>query len=465
VKTAFDSLSAPSFVTNMAAAFDGFNHMLGDIGQAIAGPLVDAWGRLSAASVPFMDMLGDKISGVITRFSDWIARMDDSGQLDAFMSKATTLTGHVLDIFEDLARIAGSVISILFGSNLGSTDAWGNLADGVDRVADFMGDPENQSRIRVFLDTLGGGIFTVMGVIKEADVWFRRIQGWGAAIGGAYTAVAGFFTHLPELTGAALTRTGQQIAAFPGVVGRWLSTLPGVVGDRLIEAVRVIGYWIGYGIGWAIRAFAGMPARISNSLRPLPAVIAAAVRNAAAWLSTLGPRAYYAVRNLAINVRNAARSLPDQMWSIGRNVVLGLWKGIQSLADWLWNAAYNFASSIWRGMRAALGIASPSRAMASMVGKWVPLGVAEGIDDNADAVYAAANRIAQGLAGTRMSVGGLDMGQLDQAVLAATGTVNVAAAQRKPVEVHSVVHIEGDGAFATLVRKSMRTANVLQTKR
>lgn len=464
VKTAFDSLSRPSFVRNMAASFEGFRHALHDVGQAVAGPLVDAFGRLARASVPFMEMLGEKIAGVITHFSDWIAEMDDSGKLDAFMAKATDITGHVLDIMEDLARIAGSVIGILFGTNLGSTDAWENLADGVDRVANWMGDPDNQAKISDFLNRLGGAVFMVMGIVKDADSWIERIKGWGGKLEGAYNAVSGFFTNLPETIGTFFTGVGNRIQAFPGQVGRFLASLPGIVGRAAMAAIQQLGYWIGYGIGWAVRTMATLPSRIWGVLRSLPAIAAASVANMAGWFRQLGPRVFNAARNVGSWLYSALRNLPSMMWSIGYNAVIGIWRGMQSLAGWLWNAAYNFASSIWRGMMSALGIHSPSKVMADRVGRWIPLGIAAGIDSTASAVHDAAGRIADGLASTTMSVGGLDTGALDQAMASATGTVQVSAARRRPQQVVVKLDVTGtDSEMKRLIQKLGRTSNLYQT--
>lgn len=418
VKTAFDSLSDPDFVRNMAAGFEGFRGMLGQIGQAVAGPLVDAWGRLSAASLPFMDMLGEKIAGIITRFSEWIARIDESGQLGTFMQDAATIAGHVLDIMEDLARIAGSVMSILFGTESGNTDNWEALAEQVDQLANWLADPEIQAN---FADFINGFLALGYGAIWLATQIDNLIQ-WIGGLGGS-------------------------IGGFVSTAGAWLSALPGLVGGWLSAAAEQMGAWISYGVRTALAWLGSLPSAAGNVLRSLGNTVANAARNVGSYLY------------------NALANLPNMVYSIGYNIVVGLWNGIQSRASWLWDAAYNLAASIWRNMQAALGIRSPSAVMADSVGKWIPLGIAEGIDANAGAVTAAASRIAAGLAGTSMSVGGLDMGQLDQAVLAATGTVQVAASRRRPVEVVTVLDVRGaDSQMKTMIRKMARTDNLYQTK-
>ena len=409
VKTAFDSLSKPEFIQNMLEGFQSFTAMLGKIGQAIAGPLVDAWGRLTRAASPVMDVIGDKISGIIIRFSEWIARMDENGSLDAFMDKAAHVLGNVFDMMEDIGRIAGSVISILFGTDLGSTDSWDNFAKILDKVADFLGNPDNQAKISEYMNLFGGMVFWIGSFLSEMDKIPGRIQ----------TAIA-WVRALPE-------RVGAFLSQLPGMAGRWFSSF-----------ISTIGYWIGYGIGWVIRQFQLMPGRIYDMIRSLPGIF----RSIGTWLM------------------NALNNLPGQMFSIGYNIVVGIWNGIASMANWLWRQTYNFAASIWQGVQDALGIGSPSRVMADKVGKWIPAGIAMGMDQNRDLVTDAVGRISDDLAATDLAVPTIGM---EAAMTEAAGTLTVGA-RRQRIDVRSVLDVTGqEGKLKTLIRGMARTENLYQT--
>lgn len=67
---------------------------------------------------------------------------------------------------------------------------------------------------------------------------------------------------------------------------------------------------------------------------------------------------------------------------IGVQIVNGIIDGLGSMVGALWDAVKNMAASAWRSAKNALGIASPSKVMADEVGKWIPAGMAEGIEDN-----------------------------------------------------------------------------------
>ncbi len=67
---------------------------------------------------------------------------------------------------------------------------------------------------------------------------------------------------------------------------------------------------------------------------------------------------------------------------IGADLVRGLWEGILSVKDWILDKISGFVSSITDGIKSFFGISSPSKLMADDVGRWLPIGLAEGIEDN-----------------------------------------------------------------------------------
>src|SRR6185369_10523957 len=241
VKTAFDSLSKPTFIKNMMIGLDAFRGMLGKIGQAIAGPLIDAWGRLSAAAKPILDVIGTKVAGMITQFSNWIAKIDENGSLDRFMQKAAHIFGTVFDMVTDLVRIAGDLVSILFGTKLGGTDAWDNLEKSLHKIADWMGNPENQAKIAKFLNIFGSAAFWIGDFLASMDKIPDKIK-----------SIEKWFQDFPK-------NVSKFMSALPGVLDHWTSV-----------AINKMGYWIGYGIGWVIKQFIALPGNTLRAIAALP---------------------------------------------------------------------------------------------------------------------------------------------------------------------------------------------------
>ena len=69
---------------------------------------------------------------------------------------------------------------------------------------------------------------------------------------------------------------------------------------------------------------------------------------------------------------------------IGKNLVTGLWNGINNAKDWVLDKIKGFGKSILKGLKSFFGIKSPSRLMRDEVGKFLPQGIAVGIEADTD---------------------------------------------------------------------------------
>lgn len=93
-------------------------------------------------------------------------------------------------------------------------------------------------------------------------------------------------------------------------------------------------------------------------------------------------------------------SLIGDFVTVGADIVKGLWKGINSVKDWILGKISGFVSSITSGIKSFFGINSPSKLMADEVGKWIPAGLAEGIEDNIKPVSKAMEKLGELTTGT-----------------------------------------------------------------
>ena len=69
---------------------------------------------------------------------------------------------------------------------------------------------------------------------------------------------------------------------------------------------------------------------------------------------------------------------------MGKNIVEGLWNGIKNALGWIKQKVGEFAKAILDGMKNALGIHSPSTLFRDEIGKFIPAGVAVGVEANTD---------------------------------------------------------------------------------
>ena len=92
---------------------------------------------------------------------------------------------------------------------------------------------------------------------------------------------------------------------------------------------------------------------------------------------------------------SAARSMTGAMVSAGRDFVMGFVNGIEGAIWRAASAAARMASAAMHAAKAWFNIGSPSKVMRDQVGKWVPAGLAVGIEQNTDLVETAAKHMAE----------------------------------------------------------------------
>ncbi|GGP16223.1 tape measure protein [Oceanobacillus neutriphilus] len=100
---------------------------------------------------------------------------------------------------------------------------------------------------------------------------------------------------------------------------------------------------------------------------------------------------------LSANMLTPFSSISGRMSSIGGYAMSGLNAGLNGGAGRVMATASSIASRVASTMQRALKIHSPSRVMEDDVGRWVPAGIAVGIEDNAKLVYRAMDDLAAGM--------------------------------------------------------------------
>ncbi|WP_329187052.1 phage tail tape measure protein [Actinacidiphila glaucinigra] len=207
------------------------------------------------------------------------------------------------------------------------------------------------------------GIIT--GPIGLAVLWV--VKHWDtirAATSAAWNAVWGFVKSIPRrIYNLFLNWT------LPGLIIKHWSSIK----DGTIRVAMATVRWV-----------TGLPGRITGALASLGSKLYTAGRNAMNRFKdaqvAAALRAVDWVRGLPGRISRAVGSLGSLLYGKGQDVVLGLWNGIKSMGGWLRDTLTGWAANLVPGPIArALGIASPSKVMANVVGRWIPAGIVEGI--------------------------------------------------------------------------------------
>ncbi|OKK06413.1 hypothetical protein AMK26_10330 [Streptomyces sp. CB03234] len=118
------------------------------------------------------------------------------------------------------------------------------------------------------------------------------------------------------------------------------------------------------------------------------------------------------VRGLPARIRSGLGNLGNLLYNAGRDVVMGLWNGIQAMGGWLRDTLIGWARNLIPGPIAkALGIASPSKYMADHIGRWIPLGVVDGIHAGQPALERTMSELVQAPTSAHAMSTGRQLGQ------------------------------------------------------
>ena len=118
------------------------------------------------------------------------------------------------------------------------------------------------------------------------------------------------------------------------------------------------------------------------------------------WGGKLIKNGIDAAKNLVSNVVNFIKDLPGKIVEVGGNIVKGLWDGMCNMIGWLKRKIEDFGNSILNGIKDFFGIHSPSRLMRDEIGKWIPKGIAVGIEANAKSALNTMKNLSADLVGT-----------------------------------------------------------------
>ena len=93
-----------------------------------------------------------------------------------------------------------------------------------------------------------------------------------------------------------------------------------------------------------------------------------------------------AIPDILTSIGEAGKKLFTEIdWlSVGSDIINGIVEGVKGAGEMLWGAIKDVASSALESVKKFLHIGSPSRLFADQVGRWIPEGIAVGVEGNLD---------------------------------------------------------------------------------
>lgn len=326
--------------TQIVDFFKGIPDKIGEVVDSIVAWFQELPGRISTW-----------LTNTITAISEWGSELYTN--ITTFVSEAISAVG---DWFSQLPYKIGYAL----GTAIGTIIQWGiNVKDWVTTEL-----PKIIQSVVDWFAQLPGRIWTwLVGVVNNIIAWGQNM----------YTTI----------TTAATNAVNSVI--------NWFSQLPGRIWTWLVNTVNNV-------IQWGQNLYSTMTTAATNAInsvtswfQQLPGKIwtwlVNTVTKVGQWAIDLKNKGVEAAQSLLNAVIDGVSSLPGKMKEVGVNIVNGVWSGICSAKDKFVSDVKSFFSGIVDGVKDALDINSPSRVMKKEVGRWIPPGVGEGIEEEMPELY------------------------------------------------------------------------------
>lgn len=213
-------------------------------------------------------------------------------------------------------------------------------------------------------DTVGGIQMVTEGVTSFLAT-FQEIVPVVLELGGEIimTIAQGIIDSLPQLTAAA-----------PQIIQSLINFITNNLPQIVTFAVQII-----------IALVTGIIQALPQLVKAVPQIIKAIVNT----LRSNGPQLITAGKTLLESVKNGILAAIGTLGQIGMNIVRGIWSGISSGLGWIKDMLSGWIGNVLDFIKRVFKIGSPSKLMADEIGRWIPAGIAVGIEDNTGIIDAA----------------------------------------------------------------------------
>lgn len=469
VKDTTEWIRSAEGISTIKTAMGGVRDLVKALSPGVKA-LVQIFVEFAAAAAPAMGKIGDAISSVIVSLRDMFREAQKSGQLQKiFEAGAEAIKGF--------GEILKGVIMILMEmasqGGLPAAEAMKKFGKALQEAAPTIG------AIFASCAKLANILATVIEVVAKVVAWFDSFKIAGKSLSEVFLSLSnpismaiGFFEMFKNM----FPEAGKEIDKFIGTVKKGFDDFPQVIAKGVAKATTEITKWaiktytdIKQGIDKTIAAVKAWWDKTSADVKAGIDKVTATIK---AWwdkqvadfkagvdkiLTTVKEwwdktredvqegidKVIAAVVKMKDDLVDSIKELPDKFMQAGKDMIDGLIKGLASGAAKLVKMLVDMVMDGVRAMKAALGIASPSRLMGDEVGEMIPAGISQGITKGAPAMHAALTRAMRALPVTaNVALGGMGAGRG-----AAIGT----GLGRQVIEVKLAVGSGGDGAVGTMI--------------
>lgn len=229
-----------------------------------------------------------------------------------------------------------------------------------------------------------------------------------AAIPVIITTLVDFFTNnIDTILDAAIQLLMALVDAIPEILVALGNALPQIISailNAVVDAVPKLLKKSRELFGKIMEALGELLGKLPGKMLEVRDSIVNGIRNS---LGSIGS----AAADIVSGIWDHIKELPGMMLDVGRDLVEGLWNGISDMVGWIGDKISGFGDSVLGGLKDFFGIASPSKVMRDEVGKFLPAGIAIGIEDSTLSAVKSVRSMADKLRNTAVeSLNGMTSG-------------------------------------------------------
>ncbi|MCX4687225.1 phage tail tape measure protein [Kitasatospora purpeofusca] len=278
------------------------------------------------------------------------------------------------------AGLVGHNLWDIFANNLIPTLAefWGAVASAVVPILSGLAS--------ILIDTVWPAVMRVYQSVSEnlkpifvalQQFMHERVAPAVELIGGKLRELVDKAQPVISVVSSLLSWLGRLAADILGAVIPVIIRFAGPIFSDLVGGLGNAIDWVGNFIEWV--------GKIALKIKDAGKAVVDFVKESA---GKFGEFIDY-IKGLPDRIKEAAGNFKDLLLEKGKDLARGIWSGISEMGGWLKDKLVGWAKSVIPGPIAdALGIHSPSRVMAARVGRWIPAGIGEGVDQAEPALTA-----------------------------------------------------------------------------
>ncbi|MBQ9027405.1 MAG: hypothetical protein IJ110_01430 [Lachnospiraceae bacterium] len=322
----------------------------------------------------------------------------DSSGMQLVQQGISDFMGKIAEVLPDILSFGAELITSLAGAIIENLPTL--IQAGTDLIIQLAG-----ALVDALPDIAAAGVEVIVTLVSSLGEAMPDLI--PAIVDAVLLIGQTLIDNIPSLIGAAITLflgiVEGLIAAIPDIV----AALPQMISSIVEALIGAIPQLIDAGIQLFVALVQNTPAIIAGIIEAIPLIISGIVgaftdsgpqitESGVQLITLLGEGmlslgSWVSEQAVALlqTIIDGFLSMPEQLAGVGKSIVDGLWGGLQGAWGLVTDGLGGLASSAVGGLKNLLGIGSPSKVFRDEVGRWIPAGIAEGIETGIPALYDA----------------------------------------------------------------------------